>query len=188
MVEQILMFAKSRDGLRKYDLRPAHAGRIVESTLAKLLPAMDQAGFTVENQIKSDLPQVIVDEAALSQCLENLINNAIKYGGSNRWMRVSSTSISTDQGDEVQISVEDKGLGIDRTDLPHIFDPFYRGAAAAVAQIHGSGLGLSLAREGVTAMGGRITVKSTPDVGSVFTIHLPTCEREEDKVTHSEAS
>ncbi len=189
MVEQILMFARSQDGRKKYDLRLAQAGQIVESTLAKVQSAIGCAGFTVERQIEPGLPPIRVDETALSQCLENLINNALKYGGPERWMRISIASAPKGQGREIQITVEDRGMGIDKADLPHIFDPFYRGAAATAAQIHGSGLGLSLAREGIVAMGGRISVKSNPGAGSTFTIHLPAVVPvQQDHVLQDEAS
>ena len=74
--------------------------------------------------------------------------------------------------EEVQITVEDKGLGIGASELRHIFEPFYRSRAAAAAQIHGTGLGLPLARDIAEAMGGRLTVTSEPGKGSCFTLYL----------------
>jgi signal transduction histidine kinase len=71
------------------------------------------------------------------------------------------------------VSVEDRGIGIDSSEVPHIFDPFYRSPAVAAAQIHGTGLGLPLAKNIAEAMGGRLTVVSKLGVGSVFTLHLP---------------
>lgn len=68
--------------------------------------------------------------------------------------------------------MEDKGPGVAKEELPHIFEPFYRGAWAWAAQIHGAGLGLSLAREITAAMGGRLTVQSQLGKGSAFTLHL----------------
>jgi signal transduction histidine kinase len=74
----------------------------------------------------------------------------------------------------VRISVEDRGEGIDPADLPHIFEPFYRGKSALAAQIHGAGLGLSLARDIAEGMGGRLEVSSARGLGSTFTLELPT--------------
>ncbi len=89
----------------------------------------------------------------------------------------------------MQFIVEDRGIGIEPADLSHIFDPFYRGSAAVSAQIHGSGLGLSLAREGIDAMRGKITVSSAPGRGSAFTIHLPAPRKtEEDHDVQNELS
>ena len=78
----------------------------------------------------------------------------------------------------IQIVVEDRGLGIPPADLPHVFEPFYRGTEAQSQQIHGNGLGLSIVRSIVEAHGGRVTVASTPGKGSAFTIHLPAAEGE----------
>ena len=71
----------------------------------------------------------------------------------------------------------DHGIGIDTSDLPHIFDPFYRSPAVAAAQIHGTGLGLPLAKNIAEAMGGKITVVTKLGVGSVFTLHLPALKK-----------
>jgi signal transduction histidine kinase len=73
----------------------------------------------------------------------------------------------------VAISVQDHGIGIDKSDLMHVFEPFYRSPAVRDAQIHGTGLGLPLAKNIAEAMGGRLTVESKLGVGSVFTVHLP---------------
>jgi len=75
--------------------------------------------------------------------------------------------------EEVAISVQDRGIGIDKSDLFHIFEPFYRSPVVRAAQIHGTGLGLPLAKSIAEAMGGKLTVESNPGVGSTFTLHLP---------------
>ena len=69
--------------------------------------------------------------------------------------------------------MSDRGRGIDADDLPHIFEPFYRGRYAQDRQIQGNGLGLSLVRRIAEAHGGRVTVKTAAGAGSTFTIHLP---------------
>jgi signal transduction histidine kinase len=72
----------------------------------------------------------------------------------------------------VQISVADRGIGIDPAEIAHIFDPFYRSPRVTAAQIHGTGLGLSLAKRIAEAMGGRLSVVSELSAGSTFTLHL----------------
>jgi signal transduction histidine kinase len=86
---------------------------------------------------------------------------------------VTAREAQTRGGREVQIAVEDRGLGIAPADLPHVFEPFYRGAEAQSRQIRGNGLGLSIVRSIVEAHGGHVTVTSSPGKGSLFTVHLP---------------
>ena len=109
-----------------------------------------------------DAASSAAEPAALRSALQNLLGNAIKYGGRAPWVRVSAREAPTRRGREVQIVVEDRGLGIPPADLPHIFEPFYRGAEALSQQIHGNGLGLSIVRSIVEAHGGRVTVTSAP--------------------------
>ena len=134
---------------------------------------IDDANFTVEKQIQPGLPPALADASGLTQCLQNLISNALKYGRDRRWLGIRGQLVETDRGPEIEVSVEDKGMGIDREDLPHIFEPFYRGRTAKSAQIGGTGLGLSLAKRITEAMDGRLSVISVSGRGSAFTLHLP---------------
>ena len=78
---------------------------------------------------------------------------------------------------EIAISITDHGIGISPSELKDIFEPFYRSPGVLAAQIHGSGLGLAVARQVANAMGGRISVVSEVGVGSVFTLHLRTADK-----------
>jgi signal transduction histidine kinase len=169
LVEQILMFASTRDGRHHYNLHPLHIEELVDVSLSNTAGLIQAAGFTVEKEIQPGIPQILGDLGALSHCLQNLITNAVKYGGDARWMGISAAVA----GREVQITVQDKGLGIQGPELRHIFEPFYRSPAVASAQIHGTGLGLPLAKSIAQAMGGSFTVTSEPGKGSSFTLHLP---------------
>ena len=82
------------------------------------------------------------------------------------------------------MAVADKGLGISSADLPHIFEPFYRGAEATSRQIHGNGLGLSIVKGIVEAHGGKVTVQSAPGAGSTFVLHLPAYQGEGSPIAH----
>jgi signal transduction histidine kinase len=149
----------------------------VESALEGTAAAIRNSGFQVERHFDSDLPAARADFNALVQCLQNLITNAVKYGGENRWLGIRATSTrQAGSAREVLLTVEDHGIGIGRDEMKQIFEPFYRGASAIDAQIHGTGLGLPLARTMVEAMGGRLTAESEPGRGSSFTIHLPVAE------------
>ena len=127
----------------------------------------------MEQDVSPDLPKIVGDLSALSQCLQNLITNALKYGDQGRWISIRASEEGSKDHREIRISVQDRGKGIDRAELHHIFEPFYRAKAALSGQIHGTGLGLPIAKSLAEAMGGRISVTSEIDVGSTFTLHLP---------------
>jgi len=127
--------------------------------------------------VPAALPSVAGDLSAISHCLQNLIVNAVKYSGKNRWIGISVRLHQTkDHRDEICISVQDHGLGIDILELPHVFEPFYRSPSVVSVQIHGTGLGLTVARRIARALGGDLTVTSELGVGSVFTLQLQTAE------------
>jgi signal transduction histidine kinase len=177
LVEQILLFAAAREGQQRYNSRLLYTSDIIEAALANTAGMIRTAQFTVEQEIEGHLPQVMGDLAALSQCLQNLITNALKYGADQRWIGIrASLEEHGAVGKEVQIRVSDRGMGIASADLPHIFEPFYRSASVASAQIRGTGLGLPLARSIAEAMKGELTVRSVPGRGSTFTLHLPCAE------------
>lgn len=173
LVEQILLFAATSNKRHQYNLRPVRVGEVIEAALKDTAGLIESAGVTVEQEIAPNLPPIMGDLPALTHCLQNLITNAVKYGGDARWMRIKA-QVNDEEGqfNEVQIVVEDKGLGIGATELRRIFEPFYRSRSVAAAQIHGTGLGLSLARDIAQAMGGKLTVTSEPGKGSRFSLFL----------------
>ena len=174
LVEQILLFSATQKRAHRYHLQPADVIEIVDASLKTTSSLIRSSGFTVQRTVPTNLPQVVVDAQALSQCLQNLITNSVKYSGNSRWIGLEAAEAGdASSGREVMISVEDRGLGMTPEDLEHIFEPFYRSPVVTEAQIHGSGLGLPLTKSMVEAMGGRLSVASEPQRGSRFTIHLP---------------
>lgn len=178
MVEQILDFAGADSGKKKYDWRELKVEEIIENALAECAPLLQEKGFAVEREIAANLPVIVGDKTALSRALQNLIVNSVKYSNGERYLKISARC-SADK--RVKITIEDKGLGIARKDLPHIFEPFYRAASVVDEQIHGNGLGLSLVKQTVEAHKGEISVESEPGAGSKFTIHLPQRHRGTEK-------
>jgi signal transduction histidine kinase len=173
MIEQVMLFAATRDEHRPYHPQPVRVSQTIESAVAELSPLMSANGFTVEKEVAPDLPPVLADPKELGRCLQNLMTNALKYGADGRWMSIRAHPGSGAEAEEVLITVQDRGQGIEPEEIPHIFEPFYRGSTARASQIHGTGLGLSLAKEAAEAMGGKLTVISSPGQGSSFTLHFP---------------
>lgn len=172
-VDRILMYASIRSGKDRYSLRPLAVEDILETARRNLSGILAEEKCVLEEDIPPGLPYVMGDLFAVCGCLENLVTNAIKYGGSDRRVYLSAAVRTLADGErDVAFSVEDHGIGIANSELKHIFEPFYRAQEATAAQIHGTGLGLSLAKHLAEAMGGLLTVRSQLGSGSIFTLHL----------------
>ncbi len=180
-IEQVLDFAGAEMIRKPYQFGEVEVEALVASALDACRAEWQSAGFEVKTTIAKPLPKVWGDRAALGNALQNLISNAVKYSGESRQIEVSAQVIRKprlkpwpmSRQTEVQIRVEDHGIGIEPAERTIIFEPFKRGAAAAAAQIPGNGLGLYLVRRIVSAHGGEVTVQNAPGQGSVFTLHLP---------------
>ncbi|MGZ4853979.1 MAG: sensor histidine kinase [Candidatus Angelobacter sp.] len=188
LVEQVLLFAATQQPQGRYGHGRANVSEVIDAALEGTNATVAAAGFTVERRVESGLPAVDADFSALVRSLQNLITNAVKYGGDNHWLRISATAVKhTGRIAEVELTVEDRGIGIGKDEIKHIFEPFYRSPAVSESGIHGTGLGLPLARTMVEAMGGRLTARSEPGKGSSFSIHLPVAQGRKLEETQSAA-
>jgi signal transduction histidine kinase len=172
MVERVLQYAGIESGRVVAARAPLNVEEIIESAIEGAMPVTG-SGIVIERNVAPGLPPVVGDSAALRSAIQNLIANALKYGGTDRWVGLRATHDRERRQSVVRITVSDHGSGIPPSELPHIFEPFYRGADAVNRQVEGNGLGLSLVQRIVNAHGGRVTVSSRPAAGSAFTITLP---------------
>lgn len=170
MVEQVLEVASAQSGKQTYQQRPVNLAEIIASAVAGCRAQLEEGQFALEQDIASDLPLVNVDSHAVARAVENLITNAIKYSGESRWIGLRAARAPNES--DVFIDVSDRGIGIQPGELEHVFDPFFRGREVLEAQIHGSGLGLSLVKHIVESHSGTITVNSSAS-GTTFRITLP---------------
>lgn len=195
-VERVLQLAGIAAGRAAAAQTPISPSALVQESLNACRAEIDAAGFNVEVAVADNLPNIVGDVTALRSALQNLISNAVKYGGDARWMRVSASlqpprsglALTVDKSvtpglrasrRAVFFAVEDRGPGIDADDRKHIFEPFYRGRDAVAQQIQGSGLGLNLVMRIVAAHGGHVMVNSEPGKGSTFTLALPAASESE---------
>ena len=147
--------------------------QVARDALEDLRPLIEGAGFEAESDLADGLPAVRADAEALQECVGELLSNAVKYGLPGRWVRLETCEAPTRGGREVQIRVHDGGQGMEAREARKVFEPYYRGPVDSAALITGSGLGLTLARDMVQRMEGKLTAESEKGRGSVFTIHLP---------------
>ncbi len=174
MVEQVLEFAGAFRGKSLYQPQPVDLTELIEQVLARYPLLEPDKEWQIEKQIPANLPAVLADPTALASAVRNIIDNAIKYGGAHRcWIGIKAHTEISERSRTIQVTIEDKGIGIPASEVPYIFEPFYRGREVIAAQIHGNGLGLSLVKNIIEAHGGTITVASTQGEGSSFTLSLP---------------
>jgi signal transduction histidine kinase len=119
-----------------------------------------------------DLPRLTTDRALLRQVLVNVLANALSYTPRGGAVTLNTATVRLEGMAWVTIEVRDTGPGITEHDLPHIFEPFYRGAVASDYKTPGTGVGLTIARRMLEQLGGHITVESVPGQGTTFTIWL----------------
>lgn len=129
---------------------------------------------TLKTRLDSRIDRVTVDPLKLTQVLNNLIDNALKYTPANSNIRIEADLCASEQGEDgVEIRVADDGPGIPEVDLPHIFERFYRVEKGRSRERGGTGLGLSIVKHIATLHGGRVQVDSTLGKGTTFRIWIP---------------
>lgn len=169
MVEQVMEFA-GFDAGRALDVRSVSARDVVDAAIQASQPLLAEHQVTIEVTMPEEPPYVLGNQAALSRMLVNLLSNAVKYGGADRWVGVS---VGLSGRDHVVFRVSDHGAGIADQDLPHIFEPFFRGRPWTDGHVHGSGLGLSLVSRIVAQHRGKVHVDTQPDRGTTFSVTVP---------------
>jgi signal transduction histidine kinase len=157
----------------KLDLRPLDVSSLLRTVTKRLSPQFESKRISLKLDVASDLPHVIADEDRAIQVLTNLTGNALQY--TSEGGRITIGAHRKDH--EVQIIVQDTGIGIPAEHLSNIFDRFYRVDASRSRSRHaggGNGIGLTIARALVEAQGGRIWAESAGEgQGSTFTFTLP---------------
>ena len=178
LINNILDFSKIESDRKTYQFERASVSDIICAMLKTFDVQLKQQGFSVVfDAPPQSLPPARIDTDAIAQAFMNLLDNAVKYSGASKEIRVQ-----LEQRDgQIRISVTDYGIGIPREEQSKIFEKFYRVSTGLVHDVKGSGLGLSLVQHIVKAHRGRVTVESEPGRGSTFTIQLPVAENASDR-------
>lgn len=165
LVDEVLQFGgiQSRGPLRQEIVGVRAA---IDDAIAQCRWLAEESGVKVESSAPETLPDLRGDRAAMTRAVQNLVANAIRHGREGGWVGVRAAP----ENGFVVITVEDRGPGIAATDLPHLFEPFYRGRNA---QTRGSGLGLTIVDRVARAHGGSVTVTRRRERGAEFTLRLP---------------
>jgi signal transduction histidine kinase len=179
LVEQTLRFASAEAGHVIRELERVPMESLIEESLDASRELMKARGIVLEKRFDPNLPPVLADRLALKHALQNILDNAIKYGvGDSRWVGVFAAAVVEKTGPVVEIRVIDHGPGIPEEEQAQIFDPFFRGRRAVSDQLHGTGLGLSLVKSIIEAHGGSIWVHSEPMNRTEFILRIPAAPAE----------
>ena len=173
LIEHLLTLARADAGAAQLRFEAANLSQVLHkaSQHARIMAQAKGLGFCEE--IDSEPLPVSMDCSAMERLLLAMLDNAVKYTPEGS---VSLRSYSQDG--QAIVEVQDTGVGICETDLPHIFDRFYRADQTRSREVRGSGLGLAIARWIAEMHKGRIEVESELGRGSMFRVHLPLLDRE----------
>lgn len=176
LVDNILDFARLEAGRKVFQFTAVSMLDIVRDAVESFRPRLEDQGFRLDVELPAELPPVRGDAAALSQCVLNLLDNAMKYSKTRREVKVSAAVRGEGAAAAVAVSVSDRGIGISPRDQKSIFEKFVRIETGLVHDVKGAGLGLSLVDQIMRAHGGRIELKSALGEGSTFTLVLPAAQ------------
>ena len=165
LISSLLENARSKAGLAKNERLVLP--NIIHNVLKEFTSAATKKNIKIEYIPLQDLPQIFANAERLKEIFSNLIDNAVKYNKDGGMVVISHQK----EGDFVQTSVQDTGIGLSPQNLSKVFTPYFR--ANAQQQVQGTGLGLFIVKKFVEETGGRITVDSKAGQGTTFTIFLP---------------
>jgi len=177
MVNDLLDLTRIEQGRVRLDLSPVSSADLVGESVDRYEGRARDAGIELKPTVAVGLPPVRVDRERIGHVFDNLIGNALAHTERGGSIGVSAES----EGDFVKFSVADTGEGIATEHLPRLFEKFYR--VPGSRSTGGAGLGLTIAREIVTAHGGQIDVTSRPGQGATFSFRLP-IDQDGSEVNH----
>ncbi len=183
LINDILDFSKMEAGYLAIDLEPVDLATVIQDVVGSLQPQIQERGLAVTIVIAPDLPQVQANSARLAQVLTNLLANAIKFTE-----RGSITVRVMGDGERVQFSVTDTGIGIASEQQHLLFQEFRQIENVYTRRHTGTGLGLAISQQLMQLMGGTLTVESTPGVGSTFYGEVPIVPKSLQEKEHNARS
>lgn len=171
LINDLLDLSKLEAGKIELKRKPVSIEKIIDEAIEGLNTWAKTKSIEMVKEIQGGLPQVNVDLNRIIQVLNNLIGNAIKFTPHNG--KISIEANFQKEKEEIEVSVQDTGIGIAKENLPKVFDKFYQAGERVSTDISGTGIGLSIAKELVELHGGRIWAESEEGKGAKFIFTLP---------------
>jgi PAS domain S-box-containing protein len=174
LVNDILDYAALGSGETRYELKPFRLSEVLPALEAQFAPLARHKGlgFTLRLEPGVEDIRLLGDPAHLAQLLRHLLDNAVKFTLRGEVALGASVSCQDESSCTLRIMVEDTGIGIAPDFMPRLFKPFVQAEPPLTKHFAGTGLGLAIAKELASGMGGTLEARSTPGVGSSFTLCL----------------
>jgi PAS domain S-box-containing protein len=169
VINDLLNYSKIESGKATYDRRPISLPSVIASVATMVGPQAAAKGITLQGRDCAEDAIAVGDRLKVEQIVLNLLTNAVKFTSSGGAVTVGCHSA----GDDAVITVADTGPGIPAEKVDEIFEPFVQLGRSLSSGHEGAGLGLAISRDMAQAMGGDVTVESSPGKGSTFTLSLP---------------
>ena len=166
LVANVLTFSRRERRTLALKPAPARPDEAIRRAVEAFRPALARRGMELEAKLEAETV-ALLDADALEQIVGNLLSNALKYAADGRWVGVESRMV----GEQIEVTVRDRGPGIPRSERDHIFEPFARVSSATSEGSSGTGLGLSIGRELAALMGGSLVLLDS-DSGAVFQLRV----------------
>jgi len=167
LIDEVLTFSRVDAGKEVVRREEVQLAPIVAEALAMVTPLAEAKGLKLRNQTVD--AGLLTDGGKVRQIILNLLSNAIKFSDDGEIVVRSRLD-----GDSVAVSIIDPGIGISQENVARIFDPFWQVEQRSTRRVGGTGLGLSVSRSLARLLGGDVSVESSVDRGSTFTVTLPT--------------
>jgi signal transduction histidine kinase len=168
LVNTLLDFSRIEAGRIQADYEPADLGSITEDLASNFRSAMEKAGLAFQIDCEKFPEAVYIDREMWEKVVLNLLSNALKFTFTG-----SVTVTLRARKGHAELTVQDTGTGIPESELPHIFERFWRVAGAKGRTMEGTGIGLALVQELIKLHGGSIAVRSEVSKGTTFTVRIP---------------
>lgn len=179
LINNIIDLSKMESGYFKLNLCNENIVQVVEDIVQSVSGHIKGKGVSIVFDTNTEEKIIACDPEKIERIILNLISNAIKFTNTDGRILVNLV----DKGKSVEIEVQDTGIGMDKKHLDDIFERFHQVDKSLSRNAEGSGIGLSLVKSIVELHGGKISVESAPDEGTVFKIELPARTVKNEKVS-----
>jgi signal transduction histidine kinase len=179
LVENLLAYSRVTDVTEIYSFEPLVLRDLVDDLMKDYRAQLSERTFDTEIDVPSDLPPIRADRTAIRLALDNLVDNAIRYSGTSRWLSLRARAHA---GGTVRLEVSDRGEGIPHDEIDLVTRRFYRGRTR---QASGSGLGLAIVKRIIGDHGGSLTISSVPGQGTSVRLDIPAVEQDGEEANSS---